>query len=245
MVCEKPLAMTTAQAEEMVDVARTHDRFLMEAMWTATYPVVREVLDRLATGELGTPRQVRAGLRFVVGDQHPARLLDPALGASALLDMGIYPLTLAHLVLGEPVELRAVAALSAGGIDLDVVVAGRYPGDALASMTSSMTSFSDRSGVIATDAAGSCCTGSSTTHPRRVRARRRRLQQRRQRAGAAAARRRRRAGDRRRLRQRTARPRAASAPACAKPVGAARADALPHAPVERVREQVGVHHPGT
>lgn len=151
VVCEKPLAMTTAQAEEMVALAREHDRFLMEAMWTATHPVVREVLDRLATGELGTPRQVRAELGFVVGDQHPARLLDPALGASALLDMGVYPLTLAHLVLGEPVELRAVAALSAGGIDLDVVIAGRYPGDALASMTSSMTSFSDRSGVIATD----------------------------------------------------------------------------------------------
>ncbi|MBZ5734594.1 Gfo/Idh/MocA family oxidoreductase [Nocardioides sp. TRM66260-LWL] len=151
VLCEKPVTLTRADAEEMVALARRHDRFLMEAMWTACHPVVRAVLDRLATGEVGTPRMLRAELGFVVGPDHPARLLDPALGASALLDMGIYPLTLAHLVLGAPTELRATAALGEGGIDLDVAIAGRYPGDALASLSASMTSWSDRSAMIATD----------------------------------------------------------------------------------------------
>ena len=78
-------------------------------------------------------------------------MLDPALGASALLDMGIYPLTLAHLMLGEAEELVATAHLSEHGIDLDVAISGRYPGGALASMSASMTSWSSRRAEIATD----------------------------------------------------------------------------------------------
>ena len=70
------------------------------------------------------------------------RMLDPELGAGGVLDMGIYPLTLAHLLLGEAEELRATAdALGPRGRP-DIVVAGRYPGGALATMTSSMTSWS-------------------------------------------------------------------------------------------------------
>ena len=78
-------------------------------------------------------------------------MLDPALGASALLDMGIYPLTLAHLMLGEAEELVATAHLSDDGIDLDVAISGRYPGGALASMSASMTSWSSRRAEIGTD----------------------------------------------------------------------------------------------
>ena len=79
------------------------------------------------------------------------RLLDPALGAGSLLDMGIYPLTFAHLLLGEAEELTATAVLSDTGIDLDMAIAGRYPGGAVATMVSSMTSWSSRRAEIATD----------------------------------------------------------------------------------------------
>ena len=113
--------------------------------------VVRELRERLHAGDFGTPRQLRAELGFVVSAGPDDRLLDPALGASALLDMGIYPLTFAHLMLGAPEQLTATASLSEGGIDLDVALAGRYPGGALATMSASMTSWSDRSASIATD----------------------------------------------------------------------------------------------
>jgi predicted dehydrogenase len=78
-------------------------------------------------------------------------MLQPQLGASALLDMGIYPLTLAHLMLGEAEELTATADLSEDGIDLDVAISGRYPGGAVATMTASLTSWSSRRAEIATD----------------------------------------------------------------------------------------------
>lgn len=151
VLCEKPVALDTADAEEMVRLAHRHDRFLMEAMWTACHPGVRALAERLRSGELGRPRHLHAELGFRVQASPEDRMLNPALGASALLDMGIYPLTFAHLMLGAAIELHATADLSEGGIDLDVAMTGRYPGGALATMTASMSSWSSRSASIATD----------------------------------------------------------------------------------------------
>jgi len=151
VLCEKPLTLDVAAAEEMVRLARHHGRFLMEAMWTACHPAVLALRQRLAAGDLGTARHLHAELGFRVDAPPEDRLLDPSLGASALLDMGIYPLTFAHLLLGPAERLQASADLSPGGIDLDIAISGRYAGGALATMTASMTSWSSRRAAIATD----------------------------------------------------------------------------------------------
>lgn len=151
VLCEKPLTLTGPEAEALLAEARARGVFAMEAMWTACHPLVRHVLDLLASGEYGEVRQLRADLGFVVRTSDDDRLLDPSLGASALLDMGIYPLTLARLVLGAPEELAATATLSERGIDLAVAIAGRYPGGATAALTATMTAYSPRSASIATD----------------------------------------------------------------------------------------------
>lgn len=151
VLCEKPLTLATADAEEMVRLAAEHDRFLMEAMWTACHPGVLALRERLRSGELGTPRHLHAELGFRVDAPPEDRMFDPELGASALLDMGVYPLTFAHLMLGEAVGLQASASLSERGIDLDVAIVGAYPDGALATLTASMTSWSGRHATIATD----------------------------------------------------------------------------------------------
>jgi predicted dehydrogenase len=149
VLCEKPLTLRAADAEELFALAVRTGRLLMEGMWTACHPVVLAVRDRLRTGELGTPRQLHAG--FVVDAPPEDRLNDVALGAGALLDMGIYPLTFAHLFLGEAEQLTATAVLSDSGVDLDIAIAGRYPGGAVATLTASLTSWSSRRADIATD----------------------------------------------------------------------------------------------
>ena len=151
VLCEKPMTLDAGSTAGLFDAARERGLFLMEAMWTACHPTIRTLLRLLASGEYGVARQARADLGFVVETDPTDRLLDPALGAGALLDMGIYPLTLAQLVLGEPEELRAVAHLAASGIDLDIAIAGRYAGGATAALTASMTSHSPRSATVATD----------------------------------------------------------------------------------------------
>jgi len=151
VLCEKPMTLDAASTAALFAEAADRGVFLMEAMWMACHPMIRTLLRLLANGDHGTPRQVHADLGFVVVADEADRLLDPTLGAGALLDMGIYPLTLAHLVLGEPERLEAVAHLSDRGIDLDLSIAGLYPGGATAALTASMTSQSPRSATIATE----------------------------------------------------------------------------------------------
>jgi predicted dehydrogenase len=151
VLCEKPMTLDVAQAEEMVALARRHGRFLMEAMWTACHPVVLALRDGLAAGRFGTARHLRAELGARFEGPPESRIFDPALGAGAMLDVGIYPLTFAHLMLGPAEVLQALGELSPLGYDLDVSLTGRYPGGALATMTASMTSWTSRAASIATD----------------------------------------------------------------------------------------------
>jgi len=151
VLCEKPLTLTLAEAEEMVAVAREHDRFLMEAMWMACHPVVRAVREGLVEGRFGTPRQLHADLGFVVERPPTDRLLDPALGGGALLDLGIYPLTLADLLLGPADAWAGSAVLDERGVDIDVAIATRHAGGAVGALTASLTSVSPRSATLATD----------------------------------------------------------------------------------------------
>ena len=117
----------------------------------ACHPVIRAVVAGLREGRFGTPRQVHADLGFVVDRPPEDRLVDPALGGGALLDMGIYPLTLADLALGPVTDVAATAVLNDRGIDLDVALATRHEGGGVGALTASMTSVSPRSASIATD----------------------------------------------------------------------------------------------
>jgi len=150
VLCEKPLTLNIAEAEELVRLAREHDRFLMEAMWMACNPVVLRIAEDLRSGRFGVPRHVHAELGFRVDAGPEDRMFNPDLGGGALLDMGIYPLTFAHLMLGPASSLAAVATLSEAGVDLDVAVTGAYAGGALATMVASMTAWSSREASIAT-----------------------------------------------------------------------------------------------
>jgi predicted dehydrogenase len=148
VLCEKPLTLNARDAATLFE--RAGDLFCMEAMWTACHPVIREVVDRVGSGTYGEPRQVHADLGFLVDADPDSRLLDPALGAGALLDMGIYPLTLADLVLGPIEGATATATLSDRGADLDVAIATRHRAGAVGALTASMTSWSPRTATIAT-----------------------------------------------------------------------------------------------
>lgn len=151
VLCEKPMTLDAASTESLFAAAQQRGLFLMEAMWTACNPTVRKLRSLLADGAHGTARQVHADIGFVVDADPGDRLLDPTLGAGALLDMGIYPLTFAHMVLGRPEKLTAVANRTASGIDLDLAIAGLYAGGATAALTASMTAQPPRIAWVATD----------------------------------------------------------------------------------------------
>lgn len=153
VLCEKAITLTGDDAADLVDEARSRGLFLMEAMWTRCIPLVRRLGQLLDSGAIGSVQQLRADLGFHVDRPPTDRLLDPSLGGGALLDMGIYPITFAHLFLGEPSQVAATATLSEAGVDLNLAVAQSYDSGAVAALTASMTAQSPTTASIATERA--------------------------------------------------------------------------------------------
>jgi len=117
VLCEKPFAINTAEASEMVSTAREKGLFLMEAMWTRYLPTLVKTRALIADGVIGDVRMVQVDFGFRAGVNPEGRLFDPALGGGALLDVGIYPLSLAHMILGTPARLTSLAHLGDTGVD--------------------------------------------------------------------------------------------------------------------------------
>ncbi len=151
VLCEKALTLEASSTERLVAEARRRGLFFAEAMWMRTNPNIRRVVQLASEGACGTIAQVRAELGFVAPTDVD-RLWDPALGASALLDVGIYPLTLAHLVLGEPDDVAAAGTLSDRGIDVGGGATLTYPGGAVASLAWTQMAWSDNRAAVAGDA---------------------------------------------------------------------------------------------
>lgn len=132
VLCEKPFTLNLRQAEELVALARGHGRFLMEAMWMYCNPLVRRLKALVDDGAIGEVRTVQADFG-IAGPFPPShRLRDPHLGGGALLDLGVYPVAFAHLLLGEPSDVTARAVLSAEGVDLQTGALLHWDGGALA-----------------------------------------------------------------------------------------------------------------
>ncbi|MFD3562123.1 MULTISPECIES: Gfo/Idh/MocA family protein [unclassified Streptomyces] len=118
VLCEKAFTLNSREAEELVTLARSRGLFLMEAMWMYCHPLIRKLKALVDDGAVGEVRTVQADFGLA-GPFPPAhRLRDPEQGGGALLDLGVYPVSFAHLILGEPSEVTARAALSDEGVDL-------------------------------------------------------------------------------------------------------------------------------
>ena len=143
VLCEKPLTLDADSSARLVREARDRELFLAEAMWMRTNPSVRKAVAMAHDGSLGTVRQVRADIGFVLDDDPDGRLWNPELGASALLDLGIYPLTLATMVLGVPSGVSAGAVLSDRGVDLNGAATLTYDSGAVASVSWCQTAWTD------------------------------------------------------------------------------------------------------
>ncbi len=138
VLCEKPLAIHAGQARRMVEEARRRGLFLMEAMWTRTLPLVVELRRRLAEGAIGEPRYLSADFGFRADVDPGSILFDPTLGGGALLDVGVYPVSFAHMLWGRPDVVVADAELGPTGVDHTVVAILRWSGGQMASISASL-----------------------------------------------------------------------------------------------------------
>ncbi|MBL7496347.1 Gfo/Idh/MocA family oxidoreductase [Frankia sp. CNm7] len=132
VLCEKPFAMDAAQAAEMVAAARAQRRFLMEAMWSRFLPAYVRIRELVAAGAIGTVLAVDGDFGFQLPATPGDRLFDPAQGGGALLDLGVYPISLASMLLGEPDQVSAVGELGETGVDEHVAILMGYRAGAVA-----------------------------------------------------------------------------------------------------------------
>lgn len=122
VLCEKPLGISSAQVEEMIVKARTEKRFLMEAMWTRFNPLIRKVAGAVAGGEIGEVRTIRADFGFQTVFDAGHRLWAKETAGGSVLDLGVYPIALAHQLLGPPTHIAAHGSLAPSEVDADAGV---------------------------------------------------------------------------------------------------------------------------
>jgi predicted dehydrogenase len=148
VLCEKPFTMDAAQARDLVSAAQARGTFLMEAMWTRFLPHMVRVRELLAAGVLGELRSVYAdhGQWFAPDPSH--RLFDPELGGGALLDLGIYPVSFASMVLGPPSRVTAVSDPAFTGVDGQTSILLQHRGGAHAVLTCTLEAASPVTAVI-------------------------------------------------------------------------------------------------
>jgi predicted dehydrogenase len=121
VLVEKPFAMDAAQARDIIDAARDRGTFLMEAMWTRFLPHIARVREILAA---------------------------PELGGGALLDLGIYPVSFASLVLGAPRRITAVSDPAFTGVDATTSMIFQYDDGAHAVLTTTLRAASGNPAAI-------------------------------------------------------------------------------------------------
>lgn len=132
VLCEKPFAINAGEVRAMAALARERGLFLMEAMWTRFRPHMVELRRLLAAGAIGEPRLLRGEFCFRAPFDPAHRLFNPELGGGALLDVGTYPISFAHMVFGSPERIVSMAHLGETGVDEEAAVTLGYPGGRIA-----------------------------------------------------------------------------------------------------------------
>ena len=117
VLCEKPLAINSAQIKRMINQSRSKQCFLMEALWSRFLPHIVRTKELIDEGRIGDVRQMRIDFGFQANYDPHSRLFNPDLGGGALLDIGIYPLFMARYLMGAPREVQAQVELASTGVD--------------------------------------------------------------------------------------------------------------------------------
>lgn len=141
VLVEKSFTRTAAEAQEVFDAARASGLFAMEAMWSRFLPHYLVTSELLRNGALGEISQIAADHGQAIS--HVPRLYDPTLAGGALLDLGVYPISFVHFLLGKPQQVAVVGTPFPTGVDASSVVALGYPtADAVATSTMVATTAS-------------------------------------------------------------------------------------------------------
>jgi len=146
ILCEKPLAMNWAEASAVVEAARRHDLFLMEAFMYRCHPQTARLVELVRSGAIGELRLIRASFGWNSDAGPESRLMNKALGGGGILDIGCYTVSMARLLAGaatgaafaEPTDLAGFGHLGPTGVDEWAIAALKFPGDIVAQLATAL-----------------------------------------------------------------------------------------------------------
>lgn len=148
VLCEKPFTINARETEQIIQRAREKNLFLMEAMWTRYLPAIERVRDLIASDAIGEVRMLTADFGYRQPFNPAARSYDLELGGGALLDVGIYPITLASMLFGTPVEIASQAHIGASGVDEQSALVFKYAQGQLALLWSAVSTTTPQEACI-------------------------------------------------------------------------------------------------
>lgn len=140
VLVEKAFTATLAGACQVVDAARQEEVFAMEAFWTRFFPAVARVQEVIAEGAIGEVRHVQADLGIAAPVDPTNRFYAKELGGGALLDLGVYVVGFAHLLLGAPTEVVVRGSRTATGVDAEAALLLVHATGATATLSCSILS---------------------------------------------------------------------------------------------------------
>ncbi|HEY5823216.1 MAG TPA: Gfo/Idh/MocA family oxidoreductase, partial [Cyclobacteriaceae bacterium] len=135
-------------ASEMIELAQKNNVFLMEAMWSRFFPATKKVTELIQSGAIGDVKYLQADFGFAAPHDFNNRVYNMALGGGAQLDVGVYPLFLALLLLGKPDEVKAFSKLASTGADETTAALLSYKNGSMAHILSSIVTDSPKQADI-------------------------------------------------------------------------------------------------
>lgn len=152
VLVEKAFTLNAGEASRVVELGRERGLLVMEAMWTRFLPHMALVRDVIDSGRIGEVRSLHADHTQDLPTDPTHRLNDLALGGGALLDLGVYPLSFAHDLLGPPTKVVAHGVLGPTGADVSVATILDHGGGVVSTSYSSLRSRGpNRAVVLGTD----------------------------------------------------------------------------------------------
>ena len=139
VLCEKPMTIRFSQTQELIKLAQKNNLFLMEGMWTACMPFIQKIKEIIAEDVIGSVQYIQADFGFSTPFDAESRLFNKALGGGSILDVGVYPISLATLLLGAPSSVKSFSKLASTGIDEYANIILQYPNNATAHLFSAVT----------------------------------------------------------------------------------------------------------
>ncbi|MBQ4116791.1 MAG: Gfo/Idh/MocA family oxidoreductase [Clostridia bacterium] len=137
ILCEKPLCVDSESAERLKVLAKDNGVFLMEGMWTAFLPAVIALQEEIKKGVIGEVKGLSADFCYSIEKEEDPKLFEKGLAGGSLLDVGVYCLHFASLILGQPECISAFSDIQ-NGVDYHTQMVLKYKNEAIATLSSAI-----------------------------------------------------------------------------------------------------------